>query len=210
MADVIGTKICLACKKEKLFSEFGRQADGAGGLRPSCKDCRRAECAEWRQKNPDYRRQYYRKNIDADKRYQQARYPRRTGHGQADRRPKDEAAREKINAKSRLYYAANRDRLRAEALERAKKNPAVFAEAARKRHAVKLRALMPWTDRQAILTYYQLAAAMTRETGEKWHVDHIVPLQSELVCGLHVQCNLDVIQASANIAKGNRHWPDMP
>ena len=46
--------------------------------------------------------------------------------------------------------------------------------------------------------------------GFKWEVDHIVPLQSKLVCGLHVHNNLQVITALENIKKHNKVWPDMP
>jgi hypothetical protein len=47
-------------------------------------------------------------------------------------------------------------------------------------------------------------------TGQKWEVDHIVPLQSPLVCGLHNEFNLRVITRFENRSKNNRHWPDMP
>ena len=62
-----------------------------------------------------------------------------------------------------------------------------------------------WADRAAIRSVYDRAASM----GSGFVVDHIVPLVSPLVCGLHCEANLAVITVAANAAKSNTRWPDM-
>lgn len=93
------------------------------------------------------------------------------------------------------YYAANK--------------PAYIARVV-KRNAQKLRAHPVWANDFFIEEAYHLAALRTQMLGFSWHVDHIVPLQSKRVCGLHVENNLRVIPGVENLGKGNRHWPDMP
>jgi hypothetical protein len=43
-----------------------------------------------------------------------------------------------------------------------------------------------------------------KATGEKYVVDHIVPLRSDVVCGLHVPWNLRVITHEKNLLKLNK------
>jgi hypothetical protein len=52
---------------------------------------------------------------------------------------------------------------------------------------------------------YELAALRTKMFGFAWHVDHIIPLQGEIVSGLHVPNNLQVIPGVENSRKRNRY-----
>jgi hypothetical protein len=79
-----------------------------------------------------------------------------------------------------------------------------------RRRATMLRATPLWADDQALKDFYVTADALGMWTGEWHHVDHIVPLNSQLVCGLHTPANLQVLPGADNIAKSNRFWPNMP
>jgi hypothetical protein len=68
----------------------------------------------------------------------------------------------------------------------------------------------PWANRGAMLALHRRAKLLSEQTGTQHHVDHIVPILSPLVCGLHCEQNMCILPGPENTSKGNRHWPDMP
>jgi len=81
-------------------------------------------------------------------------------------------------------------------------------DAATRRNAALAAATPLWADRRAIGSIYRECRSRTRDTGVAHHVDHIVPLQGNIVCGLHVHWNLQILTASENCAKSNRLYEE--
>jgi len=76
-----------------------------------------------------------------------------------------------------------------------------------KRRAARIQRTPSWLtdfDRLKIKCMYAIATMLTRENKEKWTIDHIIPLQGELVSGLHVPSNLQPMRLSENSAKLNK------
>lgn len=70
-----------------------------------------------------------------------------------------------------------------------------------------LRATPKWlsvSDEKAMKQIYRKAHKQGRV------VDHVVPLASPLVCGLHVPWNLQAVSQEENQKKGNKWWPNCP
>lgn len=66
--------------------------------------------------------------------------------------------------------------------------------------AAKIRRTPIWADLLKIRDIYN-------KCPEGYHVDHEIPLQGNLVCGLHVETNLQYLTALENMQKGNRYTP---
>lgn len=188
--EIVGppSKKCTKCGEAKCISKFGKKKGGRHGVRSICKECQKSD----------------------DKRYPNRTNPARRRLPSPEFKEKERLRNKERKSQRGEYYQRTRDIRIAKQLEYAKQNPAVFAARAMRRIAQKRRATPPWACEQKIVDAYRLAASKSIETGSKWHVDHIVPLISEIVCGLHVEANLEVVTAAENIAKGNRYWPDMP
>lgn len=62
---------------------------------------------------------------------------------------------------------------------------------------------------KAILDVYKERDRL-RKFGINVVVDHIVPVCSDMVCGLNVPWNYQIITERENAQKSNKYWPDMP
>lgn len=112
------------------------------------------------------------------------------------------------NASSKQWKENNKEQVKAYAIAYSKKNTAKRTALERKRELAKKNRTPSWLtpfDLLHMQCLYQVAAMRTKESGQQWHVDHIVPLQGKTVSGLHVPWNLQVILASENLRKNNKH-----
>jgi hypothetical protein len=107
------------------------------------------------------------------------------------------------------YFYQNKEILAERKKEYRKQNRHKNAEYCSKRKAVKLQAVPNWYDREAVEVLRQEAKRLAETTNVDHHVDHVVPLNSKFVCGLHWHGNMQVLTAAENISKHNKYWPDM-
>lgn len=80
---------------------------------------------------------------------------------------------------------------------RYKKDPGKFKAKAAIRRTLVYQATPVWVDLEAILSIY-------RACPSGCEVDHIVPLKSDIVCGLHVPWNLQYLTDKENGTKSNK------
>ena len=107
------------------------------------------------------------------------------------------ANKEREKARRKAYYYDNQEQSLAVGRAYKKKNKAVVNASVSKYRASKLQATPSWADLEAIKDVYIEAEY------HQMQVDHIVPLQGEKVCGLHVWDNLQLLTAAENQSKGN-------
>lgn len=87
-----------------------------------------------------------------------------------------------------------------------RKNPDKLRLIASRRKATMLQAIPKWADENKIKEIYKECCRLTNQDNISYEVDHIVPLQSDKVCGLHCEANLRIITSSENRKKKNK-WP---
>ena len=176
-------KTCSLCQKTKSREDFHNRKNRADGKLSWCKEC-------VSDRNTAYHAAHA-ERIRAQKRAFRIEFP--------------EVAKERVAR----WADKNRGKLNAYYCEYAKRFPHKKQVATVARWAQKLKATPSWANHKYIALFYELARLESERRGVVVHVDHIVPLKSSRVCGLHCEHNLQLLVASANLTKSNRVWPEM-
>jgi 5-methylcytosine-specific restriction endonuclease McrA len=116
----------------------------------------------------------------------------------------DSLNREKKRAYNKAYRLQHLEELRFQFKNLKLDNRELYNSYEAKRRALKRKAYCTWGNGFFIKEIYALAKSREKATGIKWEVDHIIPLQHKLVCGLHNEFNLQVIPQSINRIKHNK------
>ena len=177
----IGSKYYFTGQPCKHGHTAARKTKGA------CVECLKVEWIKGIETRVDYFREYNRREDVKDRKNEWYQENRETVINNAATRPAH-VLREYRNT----WKANNKTQVRAD------------TKARRRKHR---EATPPWLTRKQkseIRQLYQIAITMTQTTGEQYVVDHIVPLRSHEVCGLHVPWNLRVITQEENLKKSNK------
>ena len=152
----------------------------------------------------EYFKAYYEANKEkrkaSDKKYYEA--------NKEKVKARDKAYREANKENIKAYYEANKEKRKAQMKAWAQANKGKVNAKEAKRRAARINRTPSWLTKEdlgKIESIYKEAQKLREETGEEWHVDHIIPLQGENISGLHVPDNLQVIKATENKSKNNRY-----
>lgn len=196
--------VCRKCLQEKDISRFEWRNDNQS-YRKTCKDCQSHQKLA--------RKIYLRENepekfaeIQDSKRVSRKFYKEQNKEriSLADMKYRQENKEKILNA-SRRYKRENRDLHNQRNRDYSKTPAGMLANRKKlaKYRANKQRAIVASSNLGKISEVYSFATRLELWLGVEYHVDHIIPLNSSQVCGLHVHSNLRAIPAVENLSKSN-------
>lgn len=199
-------KVCKDCKIEKSVAEFPRRKDSKDGYRNNCKLCLSSYHAknyndnrtEKLNKQSAYRESNRERLAKRSNEYYYSNKAKCLQKAAEYRRTLDKAEQAEY---LREYRRQNSDRCKFLAKRWKEAHKGEINAYMADRRARKLQATPPWADLEQIREFY-------KNCPNGYHVDHIFPLKSDFVCGLHTIENLQYLPASENISKGNRNFPE--
>jgi hypothetical protein len=121
--------------------------------------------------------------------------------------------RKKLLSKQEILkrcYAKNKEKFQARGKKWRASNPHKLRQYTAKRRAADALATPTWLNfvqLAQIDEMHEICKAKSVQTGIKHHVDHIFPMRSDVLCGLNVPWNLQILTASKNISK-QRKFPE--
>lgn len=219
-------KTCTLCKTLKTLTSFSKAHREKDGLQHRCKMCNSKVASEYRKNNVDKEKIRHAKYHSENRETTNARIKQWTIDNPDKVRVKSrrfyhnnkDSARERMNRftlknpdwkneYTRKWRIANTEHRRQYETEYTKNNPGIINAKQARRRSIKKNAYACWADENKISALYAEARQLTLDTGIVHHVDHIIPLNSKYVCGLHCEDNLQVITASENLVKLNKFSP---
>jgi len=194
-----GYKLC----RKKLHWYLPNQS-GRG-----CPDCRKIYA-----KNKYHSDSIYRQNRIKSAKQQEKKNQAKYNARKRRRYQEDEMFREKrlaqINKRNREKWKNNkewRNKKKEKVKQWIKENPAKRLAHEKFKQAKRKQRVAFWAKKSKIAFVYQEARKLSLQTGIKHHVDHIYPMISDYMCGLHVESNLQILTAEENCRKSNLVWP---
>lgn len=101
------------------------------------------------------------------------------------------------NIRSKHFRHKDLESARARSLSHYYRNRNYYIAKNSARKAAKLNRTPIWADLEKIKSIYL-------NCPEGYHVDHIIPLQGNIVSGFHIETNLQYLLAADNLVKGNK------
>lgn len=190
----IPTKRCLGkCKQLKNLNSFSKCKGRKDGLQKWCKPCAK----EYK----DTYRALHKVEISAQGGDYYQRNRQKTLEKQKITRSKN---RNKRRIYETEYYTLHKEEIAAYKSQWMKDNPEKVVSSRARRRALEDRAVLSGLNEghwKQMVFIYKEAARLTRETGIKHHVDHILPIRGKDITGLHAPWNLQILTASENLKK---------
>lgn len=188
-------KQCSTCKESKPLKFFHKEKCGKYGVKKVCNDCRKRVY----QDNIQWYKDYALKNkerLNAQK---------KVWH---NNRSEKQIIKDKI--RNNEWIKNNPDIIRRAQKNFYDNNPGYLglkaAVQAIKKYK-RAKCIPTWLTKQhwtEMREIYALRDELQWLSEEKLHVDHIIPINGSIICGLHVPDNLQILPASLNLKKGNK------
>lgn len=193
------TKPCSKCRRILPFAMFNKAKwIKSTGLRPDCKDCysaARKKIHAAKPPGPNTVRTRELRALAANGLRKCLKCGAALAICDENFSGHDTTCRPCVRAKVADWQAANAERAKTTAYQNCAN-----------RYAAKRHRTPKWLtkeQRAEMRSVYAECRALNA-SGDKHHVDHIVPLVGRNVCGLHVPWNLQILSATENVRKSNK------